>query len=210
MTNNYKYKVGELFPSQILFSFGVGAVLDLPNLSVMLMGLDDWNVQAGTNTIELGEQRLLAAVRRELGYQVKKLLSPLLPLEDVNSSNSLDDYARVGIPVAPFPAWMVCPRCRLLAPLQSGFFQLKQNSYRPDQTRYVHVNCSKGSKKDPTVIPSRFLVSCERGHLDDFPWLYFVHRGNTNCKGPLRLEERGVSGSPTDIFVKCDAFRLWL
>ncbi|MEY3334184.1 MAG: hypothetical protein RLZZ176_2487, partial [Cyanobacteriota bacterium] len=36
----YKYKVGELRPSQILFSFGVGAVLDLPNLSVMVMGLE--------------------------------------------------------------------------------------------------------------------------------------------------------------------------
>jgi hypothetical protein len=202
MINNYKYKVGELRPSQILFSFGVGAVLDLPNLSVMVMGLDDWNIQPG-NTIELGEQRLLAAVRRELGYQVKKLLSPPAPPEDA-PGNFLDDYARIGIPVAPFPAWMVCPKCRLLAPLQSGFFQLKQNAYRPDQTRYIHLNCPKSPRKEPTAIPSRFLVSCDRGHLDDFPWRYFVHRINSDCKGTLRLEERGVSGSPTDIFVKCD------
>ena len=64
----YKYKVGELRPSQILFSFGVGAVLDLPNLSVMVMGLEDWNTQ---NALELNEPRLLAAVRKELGSQVK-------------------------------------------------------------------------------------------------------------------------------------------
>ncbi|MHC5748731.1 MAG: hypothetical protein ACYTXT_44255, partial [Nostoc sp.] len=63
--SNYKYRVGELRPSQILFSFGVGAVLDLPNLSVMVMGLEDWNTQQGV--VELGEQRLLAAIRRELG-----------------------------------------------------------------------------------------------------------------------------------------------
>ncbi|NJP12444.1 MAG: hypothetical protein HC866_25710, partial [Leptolyngbyaceae cyanobacterium RU_5_1] len=39
---NYKYRVGELRPSQILFSYGVGAVVDLPNLSVMVLGLEDW------------------------------------------------------------------------------------------------------------------------------------------------------------------------
>lgn len=197
---NYKYKVGELRPSQILFSFGVGAVVDLPNLSVMVMGLEDWNAQQGT--LELNEQRLLSAVRRQLGQQVKSLLSPPVPQDDINLSNPFSEAARIGIPVAPFPSWMVCPKCRLLAPLQSGLFKLKENPYRPDQTCYVHTNCSKSSK-EPSVIPSRFLVSCEKGHLDDFPWLYFVHRGNTNCQGSLRLEERGVSGSPTDIFVKC-------
>ena len=198
--SNYKYKVGELRPSQIMFSFGVGAVVDLPNLSVMVMGLEDWNTQ---RAIELGEQRLLAAVCKELGPQVKQLLSPPIPPDDANLSSPFSEYARIGIPVAPFPSWMVCPKCRLLAPLQSGFFKLKENPYRPDQTGYVHTNCPK-SAKEPPVIPSRFLVSCERGHLDDFPWLYFVHKGNTGCKGPLRFEEYGVSGSPSDIFVKCD------
>ena len=200
--SNYKYRVGELRPSQILFSFGVGAVLDLPNLSAMVMGLDDWNIN-GTGTKELGEERLLAAVRKELGFQVKQLLAPPVPEEEVSQSSPFNENNRIGIPVAPFPGWMVCPKCRLLAPLQSGFFQLKENPYRPDQTRYVHKQCPK-AKHEPTVIPAKFLVSCEKGHLDDFPWLYFVHRGDTSCKGTLRLEELGVSGSPTDIEVKCD------
>jgi hypothetical protein len=198
---NHKNKVGELRPSQILFSFGVGAVVDLPNLSVMVMGLEDWNIQQGT--IELNEPRLLSAVCRQLGSQVRQLLSPPVPPEDINLSNPFSEAAKIGIPVAPFPSWVVCPRCRLLAPLSSGLFKLKENPYRADQTCYVHTNCPKS--KEPPVIPSRFLVSCEKGHLDDFPWLYFVHRGQIDCQGPLRLEERGVSGSPTDIFVKCDS-----
>ena len=33
------------------------------------------------------------------------------------------------------------------------------------------------------------MVTCECGHLDDFPWLEFVHRGPTDCNGPLRLFE---------------------
>lgn len=35
-------KVGELRPSQPLTTFGIGAIIDLPNLSVMVMGLEDW------------------------------------------------------------------------------------------------------------------------------------------------------------------------
>lgn len=151
----YKYKVGELRPSQILFSFGVGAVLDLPNLSVMVMGLEDWNTQ---NSIELNEPRLLAAVRKELGSQVKKLLSPPTPPENITSSSPFDEVNRIGIPVAPFPSWMVCPKCHLLAPLKSELFQLKDNPYRPDQTKYVHKNCPKSkvdlSRKNPQWVPA--------------------------------------------------------
>ncbi|MEQ9624072.1 DrmB family protein [Coleofasciculus chthonoplastes] len=198
--SNYSYKVGELRPSQILFSFGIGAIADLPNLSVMIMGLEDWDKNRG---IELAEERLLAAVRGELGQQVKQLKAPPIPPDEQSSTLSLSELSRIGIPVAPFPSWMVCPKCRLLAPLQSGFFTLKPNPYRPDKTCYVHKNCRR-TIKPPPVIPARFLVACEHGHLDDFPWMYFVHRGNIECKGSLRLEELGVSGSATDIVVKCN------
>ena len=80
----------------------------------------------------------------------------------------------MGVPVAPFPRWMLCPWCRLLAPLSSGLFILKLDPYRPDRRRYVHRTALPG--KPPTVVPARFLVACEHGHLDDFPWV-FVHGG---------------------------------
>ncbi len=195
----YKYKVGELRPSQILFTFGIGSIADLPNLSVMVMGLDGWDK---VHTVELSEERLLAAVQKELGSQVKELRSPPLPPETEDTFNPFDEAVRIGIPVAPFPTWMVCPYCRLLAPLQSGLFELKAPPYRINETRYVHKNCPK-AKKPPGVIPSRFLVACEHGHLDDFPWHYFVHRGASDCQGALRFEEYGVTGAATDIMVRC-------
>ena len=34
-------RVGELRPNQLLHTYGVGSVADLPNLSVMVSGLDD-------------------------------------------------------------------------------------------------------------------------------------------------------------------------
>ena len=192
--------VGELRPSQILFSAGIGSVIDLPNLSTMVMGLDDWDL---THAAELGEERLLAVVRRSLSYSVKRLLSPPLPPEADGMPSLLDESYRVGIPVSPFPTWMLCPNCRLLAPLQSGLFDLKTDRFRLDQNRYIHTNCPKG-KYPPTVIPARFLAACRHGHLDDFPWRYFVHRGGDCKKGTLRLHEYGVSGSAADIEVKCD------
>ena len=69
-----KSEVGELRPSQLLLTFGVGAIVDLPNMSVMVMGLDDWPIRHAT---EIGEERL-AAERAELplGTQVQKLLTP--------------------------------------------------------------------------------------------------------------------------------------
>jgi len=97
---------------------------------------------------------------------------------------------------------MLCPRCRTLASLDSGLFQLKVDNYRADRTRYVHVNCpSAGSP--PPVVPARFLVACKAGHLDDFPWLYFVH-GEVQCQARLKLSQLGVSGEAVDVQVKCE------
>ncbi|MBL4883716.1 MAG: DUF1998 domain-containing protein [Planctomycetaceae bacterium] len=47
-------------------------------------------------------------------------------------------------------------------------------------------------------------MTCDHGHLDDFPWLEFVHRGPSDCNGPLRLHEFGPSGEMADVTVFCD------
>jgi hypothetical protein len=192
-------KVGELRPSQALTTFGVGAIIDLPHLSVMVMGLEDWPLK---DTVEIGEQRLLASVKEVLGPQVKALRSaPVVP--DTYQVNPFDSSALVGIPVAPFPRWMVCPHCRRLAPLGSGLFKL-ETPYRTDQIRYVHANCTKAGKP-PTVVPARFIMACKNGHLDDFPWRAFVHRNDqTTCQGGLKLIETSAGGETASIFVHCE------
>lgn len=193
-----RFKVGELRPSQALTTFGVGAIIDLPNLSVMVMGLEDWPLK---DTVEIGEQRLLASVQEVLGPQVAALRSaPVVP--DTHQVNQFDASALVGIPVAPFPRWMVCPYCRRLAPLGSGLFKL-ETPYRADQIRYVHANCTKPGKP-PTVVPARFVVACKNGHLDDFPWREFVHGGPTKCQGGLKLLEPSATGAAASIYVQCE------
>jgi hypothetical protein len=196
-----KRKVGEIRPSQLLFTYGVGAIVELPNLSVMVMGLDDWPIEQGAS--EISEPRLLKAVQQELGRQVAKLLTPPVTSESTGyQASPFDDTANVGVPVAPFPRWLLCPYCRLLAPIQSGLFELRLDPYRKDRSRYVHRICNKKGKP-PTAVPARFLIACEHGHLDDFPWVQFVHRGKTDCHYELRLYELGASGEVADIQVEC-------
>lgn len=190
--------MGELRPSQALTTFGIGSIIDLPNLSVMMMGLDDWPFP---DTVEIGEERLLRSVKQVLGPQVMALRSaPVVP--DTYQVNQFDPSSLIGLPVAPFPRWMVCPYCRRLAPLSSGLFKL-ETPYRVDQIRYVHSNCSKPGKP-PTALPARFIVACKNGHLDDFPWREFVHKGKTNCKGGLKLFELTATGEAAGIEVRCE------
>lgn len=194
-------RVGEVRPSQLLFTYGVGALIDLPKFSVIVSGLEDWPTQADY-VQPIVENRLLLAVRY-YHHEVKKLLAPPaipdigLPVDPFTS------LAHVGVPVATFPRWMICPMCRLLAPLSSGLFKLKESPFHPDRTAYRHETCNKG--KSPEVVPARFLVACEKGHLDDFPWHHFVHRGDPCENALLRLIEFGTSGEARDLQVRCES-----
>ncbi len=195
-----KPRVGELRPSQMLTTFGVGSVVDLPHISVMVMGLEDW---PNSDYRELTEERLLASIRTILGDQVHALRSPPI-VPDTDRSNPFEEQSYVGVPVAPFPRWMLCPRCRRLAPLSSNQFILKPDAYRPDRVKYVHENCRIPGKL-PTVVPARFIVACKNGHLDDFPWVNFVHGGGPpDHPYKLQLLEVGPSGEAADIYVRCE------
>jgi hypothetical protein len=194
-------RVGELRPSQLLWSFGVGAVVDLPNFSVMVLGLDDWDEG---HAQAIPEERLLAAVRRVLGPHVLRLLAPPMPPESEGPPDPLGDAARIGVPVAVFPEWFRCPICQLLAPVGTRLFEFKGNPFRPDLARFVHSGCSRAGNRPPTAVPARFLVACERGHVDDFPWTYYVHRGGPACRGTLTFYEVGASLETANLFVRCN------
>lgn len=196
------FKVGEIRPSQLMYAFGIGSVVDLPRISAVVMGIDEWDISA-SDVIE--EDRLLGAVRRVLGPQVERLLGP--PREEDHRPGLARRFgeAPVGVPVAAFPRWQLCPLCRLLAPLSSELFRLSHDQYHPDRTAYYHENCPKAQgKMSVPAVPSRFLVACEHGHLDDFPWISFVHGGPTTCPGPLRMLEFGLSGEAAAVSVRCD------
>ena len=198
-----KTPVGEVRPSQLLWSYGPGALIDLPNLSVVMMGIDRWE---RNRCQPIQEARLLANVRRALGGQIESLRMPPLSEDDVDPFSA---EAFVGVPVKPFPRWMRCVKCGLLSPFDAGLFELKANRFRPEWTRFVHKGCtgSRGDQKprDADAVPARFLLACRSGHLDDFPWHWFVHGGSSGCMGTLRFFESGASLQTENLWVRCDS-----
>jgi len=185
-----------------MWSYGIGAMIDLPRLSVVVDGIERWGT---TNARPVPEERLLAAVRHELGPQVERLLEPPLPEEEVFGKPPDDPVHKIGVPVGIFPGWLRCPRCGLLSGHWTGVFNSKGSSTRPDDIRFEHEGCSKrGKGRPPACVPARFVTACRAGHLDDFPWREYVHRGRTTCDGALRFFEIGSSLETANLFVACD------
>lgn len=96
------------------------------------------------------------------------------------------------IPVVRFPEWAFCPGCRALAP------------------HWVLANDSRRCKTCNTkVSPSRFIVCCERGHIDDFPFRAWVHQPDhvPSDGHDLRFKTRGMSSGLSDVIVECSCGR---
>ncbi len=189
------FRVGQARRSQILHTYGVGSIVDLPRMSVMPSGLQQWAAPSPLN--EITEDRLLALVQSHLGSQVQRLVAPIYR----DGSDPFSEDARTGVPVVTFPRWVRCPRCQTLAPLDLGIFELKEEPFRQDRTCYVHKNCKIG--KPPQVVPARFVVACRNGHLDDFPWDQFIAHKTPGCSGPLEFQESGLSSEVADLRVFC-------
>jgi hypothetical protein len=196
-------RIGQARPSQLITTTGVGATVDLPSMSVIVRGLDAWNPE---HQDVITEPRLLDRVRRVLGPQVRALRhAPWDPDE------SDDPYTRVGVPVMPFPRWVRCPRCHRLGPLDPpGQFELVHRwGRRPDLAKFVHSHCPKQGQTRMAnrrgCIPARFLVVCEDGHLDDFPYVEYVHNNREEglCDGPQLSMIDAASTLAPQITIRC-------
>ncbi|ASU79335.1 DUF1998 domain-containing protein [Actinopolyspora erythraea] len=208
MTTNHRRRVGSVRPSHLMFTSGVGALVDMPNFSVLVRGLDDWNyneVRGREDWKPITEPRLLSAVQGIFGKNVKELLpAPWLDGIDQDASGPA---SRVGVPTVPFPSWLRCTACNELAPVDSRMFGFENEvPRRPQDARFFHQGCGvKKSGAPPLAISSRFLISCTAGHLDDFPYPEFVHHGAEcpKAKQPrLRMEDRGGNRG-VNVEIKC-------
>lgn len=200
-------KVGSSRPSSLMFTYGPGAIMELPNFTVMATGYDSWdriyNRAAGT-TWGIHAPKLLDAVRVQLRTQVEEIRRfPVL--SDAGAFS--DEAKRLGIPAVVFPQWLRCTGCDELAPLKH-FTYANTNPFRPDQAAFIHENCrgrgggGKGRKSD--TVPARYLLACTRGHLDEFPYVAWVHRGG-ECKvelPSLKMLEN-VSGRGSSATIEC-------
>lgn len=195
-------RIGEARPSHLVTTTGVGAVVDLPSMSVIVRGLDAWSAVHQTT---VHEPRLLAKVQEVLGPQTRALRKAPWDAQESDSP-----WTRVGVPTTTFPGWVRCPVCSTVGPINEGgqFDLVHRWGRRPDLAKYVHAQCARQQQTAVTnrrpCVPARFLVVCEEGHVDDFPYIPFVHRTSTSpCPGP-RLEMRDAASTQgPDVYVKC-------
>ena len=210
-SKNYA-RVGSIRPSAMLYTNGIGATVDLPHFAVMPSGTDAWErVYArrpgGADTI--AEPRLLELTQGHLGSQVVELRKPpWAPEEKGWSAGSAVD---LGIPSRIFPQWLRCTGCGLLAPVSHERFAYRNVvKYRPDRAEFLHVNCKgfEGKKKafKAVALPARYLIACINGHLDEFPYDAWVHRGSSCSSGSsfptLRMREWKSNIGP-DVQIHC-------
>ena len=181
-------KVGSARPSSLLYTYGPGAIMDLPNFSIMPAGLDDWEpIWKRRNHIPtISEPRLLNVVRLHLGPQVDALRPfPWQPKRMGMSSEGSD----LGIPARVFPQWFRCTGCDYLGPLPR-FSYTNTHPFRPDLAQFTHKNCpGRGGnakrKSGSPAVPAQHLLTCPNGHLDEFPYSLWVHRGKKCPKAEL-------------------------
>ena len=172
-------RAGELRPSQAVTQSGPGSLVDLPTLSMVMAGIDDWNA---STALRVDEPRLARRLRVDTFRQ-----PPYFRWAD-NAG---------GLPARIFPKYLVCPRCNRLA-------RHERFEFEPNGPRYLckSPSCSGGGKA--VAYPARYMVACPRGHLDDFPWHAYIHTQGQLCSDDLLLQDTGRTGAITDIWVKCE------
>lgn len=195
MTAQYRRRVGAVRPSHLMFTSGVGSLVDLPNFAVLVKGLDDWRYDTIPDWEPIKEERLLAAVRTLHGKRHVEQLRPAPWLEGLDA-DPRGPASRIGVPVTPFPAWLRCTVCNELGPIDSQVFGFEnEKPTRPHEARFFHANCGrKRSGRKPLAVAARFVLSCVAGHLDEFPYAHFVHRSAPCPKAShprLQMEDRG-------------------
>lgn len=181
---------GQIRRSQLITSFGPGSMMDLPNHSVLISGLDSWS----TGGDEIIEPRLID--------KLKELFDPpLLVLKLFNPPPDNDDPTapQTGITAWQFPEWFITQDVDS-AP-SHGAVRARMLVHRRMLTKGKFID---DSKKKRSVVPVRFVRACRSGHIGDLDWYEFVHGGATDCRRQIWIEERGTSGDLAEVWVRCE------
>jgi hypothetical protein len=182
---------GSIRRAQLVAPFGVGAMSVLVDgTSVITAGLDHWYPKDDPNLAL--EDFIVHDWRLEARLKVAGFRLP----PDFRSVGSGKDQRNVKltVPVLRFPRWCFCMYCKRLKLTTLSFQDVVRCEDRSHEGR-------RGSGPRMAQVP--FVVICESGHVDDFPFAKWVHRSqNPHCTGVLRLFSTGGGGLEGQV-VRC-------
>ncbi|MFJ3661185.1 DrmB family protein [Streptomyces sp. NPDC090119] len=171
---------GAIRRAQAITTYGIGSLVAVDHESFVVSGLDGADEHWSVDESPRIFERRLA---RLLGVQHFRL------------PPASDDASKDGLRVRRFPLMHSCPECDDLR---------RHRDFAPPPGRSVCGTC------EVDLVPSRFVLACEAGHLDEFPYWQWVHRasgrGTTTagqCGGTLKLRSSGRSSSLRSVLVSC-------
>lgn len=176
--------------SQVVTTFGPGAMVDLPDHSVIIGGLNNWRF-GSVPPKKIEEDRLASLVRNWFQLGHIEFWEPPISREDyVEKSGNIFAYK--------FPVYFVTQQSYDLV---EGY-----------KSRYlVHIDSLQGGKyfnhdkrKKVDVVPVRFVRACTHGHIGDINWRKFVHGEQLCSQRTMYFDEKGASGDLADIVVRCE------
>lgn len=178
---------GQVRASQMITTYGPGALIDLPRDSGIVGGLDWW--PQVSELVEVVEPRLSRKLELMTGVTAPRLYAPPPAPNDPREPN-------IGVTVWRFPEWFVVQE-----------EAAKDDPERRERSRrLVHRKSldDKGRFDGRPVVATRFVRACGKGHVDDLDWRGFVHGSEDGCRRQLWLDERGTSGDLAELFVRCE------
>ena len=176
----------------LLAPSGVGAMVDFPNNeSLMTAGLDAWPLadKPCPDEWKIVDERLQA----RLGVAGLRW-----PPEFRERGRGLQ-LANQCVPFVRFPRWHYCPRCGAMEKL--GLFSEKQRCTGRAFSKGVSCFGDHPNRRR-WLIPFRFVAICERGHIEDFPLVEWIHSGGT-CDGTLRFDTARSASSVFGMKISC-------
>lgn len=154
--------------SQAVLQYGVGAMVDFPEQTLMTAAPETWD----SSIVEIHDERL----------------EKLLKVDYFGMPGSGDEGRyQNGISYARFPEWYFCPKCRRFKSLKE-WIKIYNESPKMKKSKERDPYMVK-SLKCPTcfqdLVVARIVVVCPQGHIDDFPWIKWVHA--KNFMGPRKI-----------------------
>jgi hypothetical protein len=175
---------GQIRRSQVITTWGPGALIDLPRHAGIVAGLDSWpRVDALEEIVDL---RLTRVVSLLTGVDAPRLYAP-------PADSGAPNEPRRGIGVWRFPQWMLVQ--------EDGDSDGRGRARRLVHRRHLD---DRGRFDGRQVVPTRFVRACPRGHVGDIDWYRFVHGPDNDCRRQLSLHEQGASGDLADLRVGCE------
>lgn len=143
--------------SQLVYQYGPGSMVDFPDQTLMTAAPEYWAEQ----TERIHDERLEKALHVDYFG---------VPSSDKDAGH-FD-----GVSYVRFPEWYFCPKCRSFKPISEWLkdYSRKATQDEKDKDQYMvkHMKCPQC--RQPLVV-SRIVTVCEHGHIDDFPWIDWVH-----------------------------------